>query len=51
VTIDIQTVAKQEMIKMAEGAGLAIELRLLAYLALLALVIWMPYASAVASWK
>ena len=34
---------------MAEGAGLAIELRLLAYLALLALVIWMPYASAVSS--
>jgi uncharacterized MAPEG superfamily protein len=34
---------------MAEGAGLAIELRLLAYLALLTLVIWAPYASAVTS--
>tara|TARA_A100001037_G_scaffold303486_1_gene337617 strand:- start:2565 stop:2978 length:414 start_codon:yes stop_codon:yes gene_type:complete len=28
---------------MAEGAGLAVELRLLAYLALLSLVIWVPY--------
>ena len=34
---------------MAEGAGLAIELRLLAYLALLSLVIWMPYAMATTS--
>ena len=34
---------------MAEGAGLALELRLLAYLALLALVIWLPYILAAMS--
>lgn len=34
---------------MAGGAGLAIELRLLAYLALLSLVIWAPYIIAAVS--
>ena len=34
---------------MAEGAGLALELRFLAYLALLALVIWLPYILAAMS--
>lgn len=48
-TIAIPTVAKQEMMKMAEGSGLAIELRLLAYLALLSLMIWVPYILAAMS--
>lgn len=34
---------------MAEGAGLAIELRLLAYLALFSLVLWLPYILAAMS--